>query len=242
MCLILNFCAMKWVVMDSNHRRHRQQIYSLPHLATLVTTRCSFKAGAKVRNFFELATFLGIYFSKNSLFFQIKLFYHLSIESMHLEKPIFVGCERWFVAAFGECDGAKVAHSSAVFCLFQFPQMCVSIYKYVVGEGRAVLLIVHMTVSKEHSPAVINYEGVVGHDGKLQQHLVHLSVAITANGNDLVLHCVQSLNNALGVDALGYAVARTVVEDVAKDAEHVAMLVGVETEHLLKRGQASVNI
>ena len=29
---------MKWVVMDSNHRRHRQQIYSLPHLATLVTT------------------------------------------------------------------------------------------------------------------------------------------------------------------------------------------------------------
>ena len=28
-----------WVVMDSNHRRHRQQIYSLPHLATLVTTR-----------------------------------------------------------------------------------------------------------------------------------------------------------------------------------------------------------
>ena len=29
----------KWVVMDSNHRRHSQQIYSLPHLATLVTTR-----------------------------------------------------------------------------------------------------------------------------------------------------------------------------------------------------------
>ena len=28
-----------WVVMDSNHRRHRQQIYSLPHLATLVTTQ-----------------------------------------------------------------------------------------------------------------------------------------------------------------------------------------------------------
>ena len=29
----------KWVVMDSNHRRHSQQIYSLPHLATLVTTQ-----------------------------------------------------------------------------------------------------------------------------------------------------------------------------------------------------------
>ena len=31
--------SLKWVVMDSNHRRHSQQIYSLPHLATLVTTR-----------------------------------------------------------------------------------------------------------------------------------------------------------------------------------------------------------
>ena len=26
--------------MDSNHRRHSQQIYSLPHLATLVLARC----------------------------------------------------------------------------------------------------------------------------------------------------------------------------------------------------------
>ena len=28
--------------MDSNHRRHSQQIYSLPHLATLVTTQILF--------------------------------------------------------------------------------------------------------------------------------------------------------------------------------------------------------
>ena len=41
-----------WVVMDSNHRRHRQQIYSLPHLATLVTTRY-FKSVAKVWLYFE---------------------------------------------------------------------------------------------------------------------------------------------------------------------------------------------
>ena len=41
-----------WVVMDSNHRRHRQQIYSLPHLATLVTTRFS-KSDAKVCFYFE---------------------------------------------------------------------------------------------------------------------------------------------------------------------------------------------
>ena len=32
-----NLQIVLWAVMDSNHRRRRQQIYSLPHLATLVT-------------------------------------------------------------------------------------------------------------------------------------------------------------------------------------------------------------
>ena len=38
-CYEYELCWEKWVVMDSNHRRYNQQIYSLPHLATLVTTR-----------------------------------------------------------------------------------------------------------------------------------------------------------------------------------------------------------
>ena len=29
----------EWERMDSNHRRHSQQIYSLPHLATLVLSQ-----------------------------------------------------------------------------------------------------------------------------------------------------------------------------------------------------------
>ena len=37
--LLIHLFRVLWVVMDSNHRRHRQQIYSLPHLATLVTTQ-----------------------------------------------------------------------------------------------------------------------------------------------------------------------------------------------------------
>ena len=31
--------TLSWVVMDSNHRSKKQQIYSLPHLATLETTQ-----------------------------------------------------------------------------------------------------------------------------------------------------------------------------------------------------------
>ena len=37
--MLIHLFRVLWVVMDSNHRRHRQQIYSLPHLATLVTTQ-----------------------------------------------------------------------------------------------------------------------------------------------------------------------------------------------------------
>ena len=41
--------------MDSNHRRHSQQIYSLPHLANLVTTQKLYisKASAKVIHFID---------------------------------------------------------------------------------------------------------------------------------------------------------------------------------------------
>ena len=40
-----------WVVMDSNHRSETQQIYSLPHLATLETTL--FLSSAKVHFLIE---------------------------------------------------------------------------------------------------------------------------------------------------------------------------------------------
>ena len=38
-----------WVRMDSNHRSRRQQIYSLPHLATLEHTQFSKNFGASSR-------------------------------------------------------------------------------------------------------------------------------------------------------------------------------------------------
>ena len=48
--------------MDSNHRRHSQQIYSLPHLATLVTTQKLYvsKASAKVMLLFDLGSLKDI--------------------------------------------------------------------------------------------------------------------------------------------------------------------------------------
>ena len=64
---LLNFFELfweKWVVMDSNHRRHSQQIYSLPHLATLVTTQKLYvsKASAKVMLLFDITKFFRHFF------------------------------------------------------------------------------------------------------------------------------------------------------------------------------------
>ena len=60
----LSYFWEQWVVMDSNHRRHSQQIYSLPHLATLVTTQKLYvsKASAKVMLLFDITKFFRHFF------------------------------------------------------------------------------------------------------------------------------------------------------------------------------------
>ena len=70
--------------MDSNHRRHSQQIYSLPHLATLVTTR-------KLLNFEQ--SLFGKSFvlkseCKGSAFFSFHQIFH-QLFSLFLQKTSF---------------------------------------------------------------------------------------------------------------------------------------------------------
>ena len=74
----LSYFWEKWVVMDSNHRRHSQQIYSLPHLATLVTTQKLYvlKASAKVMLLFDITKFFRYFFS---LFLQKMFFFPYKI-------------------------------------------------------------------------------------------------------------------------------------------------------------------
>ena len=87
---LLNFFELfweKWVVMDSNHRRHSQQIYSLPHLATLVTTPNALflKASAKVVLFFHSTKFFCNFF----LFFFKKVQFPLAFPALIHKKREF---------------------------------------------------------------------------------------------------------------------------------------------------------
>ena len=99
-----------------------------------------------------------------------------------------------------------------------------------------------MSVCEEEASAAFHNEGIVSHYGELEQHLINLSVAVATNGNNLVLHGVKSLDDSLGVDSLRNAVARSVVEDVAKDEKHVVRAVLIEIEHALKGWQAAVYV
>ena len=66
--------------MDSNHRRHSQQIYSLPHLATLVTTRklLNFEQSLFGKSFVLKSECKGIAFSLNLQMFS-QVFSFLSL-------------------------------------------------------------------------------------------------------------------------------------------------------------------
>ena len=99
-----------------------------------------------------------------------------------------------------------------------------------------------MSVCEEEASAAFHNEGIVSHYGELEQHLIHLSVAVASNGNNLVLHGVKSLDDSFGVDSLRNAVARSVIEDVAKDEKHVIRAALIEVEHALKGWQAAVYV
>jgi len=77
---------------------------------------------------------------------------------------------------------------------------------------------VDMSVGEEEPFAAIDKYGIIDHHGKVEQHLVHFGVAVAAHCHDVFGHGVQTVGNALRIDALWYAVARTVVEYVTKYA------------------------
>ena len=61
---------------------------------------------------------------------------------------------------------------------------------------------------------LIEQRGVVGHDGKVEDHLVDLGVTVTAHRDDAVGQGVEQRNHALGGVIARQVVTRAVVEQV----------------------------
>lgn len=127
-------------------------------------------------------------------------------------------------------------------------EMGVAVEDGVVAGCGEVLGIEDVAVRQEVTARLIALGGGVYEDGvgaeevEVEEHLVDLGVAVAADGDDLVCAGVETLHDGGGVDALGDAVARTVVEDVAEDDELVEALTVVVGEDLVEGWQAAVDV
>ena len=112
----------------------------------------------------------------------------------------------------------------------------------IVVAGGQMVGVVDMAVGEQDAAALVDEEHIVAHHREAEQHLVDLGIAVAAYGDDVIGQRVELSDNALGVDTLGYAVAWPVVEDVAEDEKHVALLLTIEVQCSLQPGQAAVDI
>ena len=92
---------------------------------------------------------------------------------------------------------------------------------------------VHMAVGKEERLVAgggIHKDVVVGHAGKVEDHLVDLGLAVASHGDDAVGDAVEHLDHALGRVVGGQVVAGAVVQEVAEE-HHPIGLLGLDGGH-----------
>ena len=71
---------------------------------------------------------------------------------------------------------------------------------------------------------LVEQRGIVGHDGKVEDHLVDLGIAVAAHRDDAVGQGVEQRDYALGSVIARQVVARTVIEQVAQQDDAIGVL------------------
>ena len=94
---------------------------------------------------------------------------------------------------------------------------------------------VFMTVCKEETLAFVHDDGIVCHDGEVEQHLVDLAITIATNCYDAIGMLIEFISNGLWVVTFGKTVSRTKVEQVTEEHEHIALFAVEIVEHAVKR-------
>ena len=166
----------------------------------------------------------------------------VAVERVHGDHAAVHHTQRGRVAALGKGDGAGVATGRAAVAPPQLPQMGVARDHQVEAAGRQLGRAVDVAVGEQHAPPLVHEQRIVGHHGEAEQHLIHLGVAVAAHGHDVGGHVIEQGRHALAVDALGNAVARAVIDDIAQQEQHVAPLRAVEVEGALQPWQRPVDV
>ena len=146
------------------------------------------------------------------------------------------------VATLGKGDGTRVADEHAVGSVLELPEMGVAEKDGVVVSGGQMVGVIDVAVSEQDAAALVDKQHIVTHHREVEQHLVNLGITVAAYSDDVIGQRVQCRDDALGVDAFGDAVARPIVEDVAEDEEHVALLLAVKVQCTLQPGQTAVDV
>ena len=105
-----------------------------------------------------------------------------------------------------------------------------------------------VTVSKEDGELLarlgifIKQDVVISHAGEVQNHLVYLCLAISADRNDLIGNAIQHFNNALWCVVCRKIVAWSVIEQISKKQNVLWLLFLYDLHELLAIIGSAVNI
>lgn len=117
-----------------------------------------------------------------------------------------------------------------------------SIEESIEVELASILRVVLMTVGKEKSLPFIHNQGIICHDGEVEEHLIDFAVTVSSDGDDVVRKCIELLGYSLRIVAFGDTISRAEIEEIAKKQEHVALLAMEVSDNLVKCGFGTVDI
>ena len=167
---------------------------------------------------------------------------HRAVEQTQRKVAAVEQSKGGWVAAFGESGAAGVQTHRPIELRSDVRQVSVSLAEEVEAPLRSALFAIDMAVGEEDAPPFVDDPGVVREDGEVEQHLVDFAVAVAAHTDDAVGQCVEAFGHGTRVETGRQTVARTVVEEVAQQQEHVAAFALKVLEHGVKGIDRAVDV
>ena len=109
-------------------------------------------------------------------------------------------------------------------------------------HGRQGGYVVAVAMGRIDEAAALGQDGIGGHDGEFQYHLVYIGVTISTDTEDGIFDFVEHGKDFLRRVVFGQVVARSVIEDVAEQDQAVSPFPLPGVEHTAAVISRTVNI